>query len=93
MMPSLTPSSVSHCLRTSLWIKPVHIAGDMKSGDDDEPVIGKKLALHDIRSLKARAGAPATMPSKSSGYFSAAPMPWRPPCEQPRKYDLEEARP
>jgi hypothetical protein len=75
MMPSFTPSMVSHCLRTSSRIKPVHIAGVMKSGDDDGPVIGKKLALHDIKSLKASAGAPATMPSKSSGCFSAAPIP------------------
>ena len=60
----------------------------MKSGEPTGPVLGKKLARQDARLGKSSAGAPATIPSKSSGNFSALPMPWRPPCEQPRKYDF-----
>jgi hypothetical protein len=37
--------------------------------------MGKKLALQEARLLKSTAGAPATMPSKSPGNFSAALMP------------------
>jgi hypothetical protein len=42
------------------------------------PVMVKKRARQDIRLLKSTPGAPATMPSKSLGNFSALLMPWRP---------------
>jgi hypothetical protein len=51
----------------------------MKYGEFRGPVIGKKLALHAIKWLKSSAGAPATIPSKSAGYFSALPIPCLPP--------------
>lgn len=85
IMPSLTPSRVSHCFMISLWIRPDHISAVMKSGDEAAPVRGKNEARHDTILLKSRAGAPATTPSKSFGNFSALAIPWRPPWEQPRK--------
>lgn len=70
MMPSMIPSSPSHCFRISLWISVVQVDAVMKSGDVVEPVMGKKLALQETRLLKSRAGDPATIPSKSSGNIS-----------------------
>ena len=37
--------------------------------------------------VKSAAGAPAMMPSKSSGYRCASISAWRPPFEQPLKYE------
>ena len=39
------------------------------------------------------AGAPARMPSKSAGNRCAKISAWRPPCEQPSKYDFEGVAP
>ena len=74
-IPSTAPSRPSHCFRTSLCIKVVHTAGEMKAEELAEPVMMKKLALQDCRLLKSRAGDPATMPSKSLGNISAALIP------------------
>jgi len=84
MIPSTTPSSPSHCFKISSWIKDVQVDVEIKFGEPIAPVMGKKLALQETRLSKSRAGAPATMPSKSPGNISAAFMPWRPPSEQPR---------
>lgn len=84
MIPSLTQSSVSHCVNTSAWIRSFHVDTLMKSVELAEPVIGKKLALQETRLLKSTAGEPAIMPSKSSGNSTAELMPCRPPKEQPR---------
>ena len=53
-------------------------------GEPCGPVMGRKWPLHEVRLLKATAGAPATMPSKSPGKVCADLRPWRPPVEQPR---------
>lgn len=75
MIPSATPSKPSHWFKTSLWIRVVQVDAAIKSGEPSEPVMGKKLALHDTKLLKSRAGDPATMPSKSWGNIIAALMP------------------
>ena len=40
-----------------------------------------------MNSVQLKAGAPTTMPSKSSGKRCASISPWPPPREQPTKYE------
>ena len=42
---------------------------------------------HEFRYVRGLAEAPAMMPSKSSGKRCAYIIAWRPPFEQPEKYE------
>ena len=85
--PSVTPSLASHAARTLVSI--ILSTAGLTSGGVSTAGLGN-AALMFLRkaipmSVKLYAGAPATIPSKSSGYRCASIIAWRPPFEQPRK--------
>ena len=81
-MLSIAPSSMSHCLRISVWIIG-HISAWTRVEALVGPVAVKEWPLHEVGLLNADAADPATIPSKSSGKSCTGFKPCLPPVEQP----------
>jgi hypothetical protein len=83
--PPFTPSSASHASTTARCSSCV-CGGASRAAAFCSSVFSTRTACA-ARPVQSSPGAPAMMPSKSSGKRCASFIAWRPPAEQPFQYE------